>query len=70
MTIVSWNGADIPEALKDLPPGRYVIQPVEDVIDLDDHEQKGLEHGVRQLDRGETVSHDDAMSRARRHLRR
>jgi len=52
MTIVSWNGADLPEALKDLPPGRYVIQPVEDVVDLSVDEREGLERGVQQLDRG------------------
>ena len=25
--VLDWNGTDVPEALAELPPGRYLIQP-------------------------------------------
>jgi hypothetical protein len=28
--IVTWNGKDVPSELRELPAGRYVVEPVED----------------------------------------
>jgi hypothetical protein len=26
LRVIEWNGRDIPQALRDLPPGRYVLE--------------------------------------------
>ena len=28
MKVIVWDGRHIPEALRDLPPGRYAVEPV------------------------------------------
>jgi hypothetical protein len=42
--VVTWNGKDIPPELLELPPGRYVVEPVEEeapVLTLE--EEAGIE---------------------------
>ena len=33
--VVEWNGRDVPEALRDLPPGRYVVEEEPKPADLE-----------------------------------
>jgi hypothetical protein len=70
MKLVEWNGTDVPEAMKALPPGRYVLQPVDELVDLDPEEDGAIRDGLAQLERGEWADHDDVMERARRAARR
>ena len=55
--VIDWNGHDVPEALRALPPGRYVFERVESAAEagLTDEEQEGLRVGMAEIERGETV---------------
>ncbi len=55
--VIDWNGRDVPEALRALPPGRYVFERVESAEEagLTDEEQEGLRVGMAEIARGETV---------------
>ena len=30
VNVIDWDGSHIPEALRELPPGRYAVEPVDD----------------------------------------
>ena len=70
MKVVDWNGRDVPDALRGLPPGRYVLQPVEDLVEIDADDDHGLQRALDELDRGEGVDHADVLDPARRAARR
>jgi len=62
-TIVRWNGADLPEELRTLPAGRYLVVPVDDVPPLTPDEDAGIELALDGLAHGGGV--DDAKARRR-----
>lgn len=51
--VVDWNGRDVPEGLRSLPPGRYVLQHVEEAPALTPEEEQGVREAMRSLDAGE-----------------
>jgi hypothetical protein len=60
MTVVlNWDGKELPEELRELPKGRYVIAPVDAVPALTTEEEQGLEDALDALDRGEGVDLDE-----------
>ena len=69
-TVVRWNGTDLPEKLRRLPAGRYVLEPVDDVPALTPDEEAGIEAAVESLRRGEGVGAPEARSRIEAALRR
>ena len=48
-TIVRWNGTDLPEELRKLPAGRYIVEPVDDVPPLTLDEDAGLQLALDEL---------------------
>ena len=34
--IIEWDGTNVPDELRHLPPGRYIVDAVEDTEDLDE----------------------------------
>jgi hypothetical protein len=65
--VVEWNGRDVPEELRELPAGRYVLAPVDEAVALSDEEEAGLIAALHSAET-RTVSHDDVMDRARKIL--
>jgi hypothetical protein len=66
--VINWNGRDLPEeirkmlpeGLRDLPPGRYVVEPVDQTPELTPEEEDGLIQALREDDAGgETYTLDD-----------
>ncbi len=58
--IVEWDGKNVPEEMRTLPPGRYVIETVDQAIALTDEEEAGIEEAIRAFDSGdEGVSLED-----------
>lgn len=51
--VVDWNGKDIPEGLRSLPPGRYVVEQVDEAPVLTADEEDGIREAIRSLDAGE-----------------
>lgn len=42
--LVTWNGKDLPPEFRDLPAGRYVVEPVDDEVPaLSPDEEAGVE---------------------------
>jgi len=51
--VVDWNGKDIPEGLRSLPPGRYFVEQVEEAPVLTPDEEEGIREAIRSLEAGE-----------------
>lgn len=76
--VLNWNGQDIPEEvreqmpeeLRQLPPGRYVLEPVDEVPDLSDSEEAGIHAAIESVRAGKSVSLEDAKARIDRILGR
>ena len=58
-TVLKWNGKDLPDELRKLPEGRYVIESLDAVPALTPEEEQGLEEALEQLHRGEGVDLKD-----------
>ena len=63
--VIDWNGAELPEAFRDLPPGRYLLEPMEEVISLTAEEDAGIVFGLKQLEDGEVCTLEEALAYAR-----
>jgi hypothetical protein len=76
--VLDWNGQDLPEEvrermpaeLRELPRGRYVLEPVDEVPDLTDEEESGIHTALESVRAGKTVSLEDAKARVDRILGR
>jgi hypothetical protein len=70
MTIIHWNGRDLPTELKELPAGDYAVQPAEDLLALTPDEEDGLLTALDSLQAGKGVAHEDVRKRVLRHVER
>ncbi|HEY2730214.1 MAG TPA: hypothetical protein VGK52_09750 [Polyangia bacterium] len=76
--VLNWNGQDIPEGvraqmpeeLRELPSGRYVLEPVDDVPELTDEEEAGIHAAIESVRAGKGVSVESAKARVDRILGR
>ena len=68
--LLEWNGEDLPEGLRELPPGRYVVEAVDEVPALTADEEAGLEEALTSLRQGRGVSAGDVRRRAEAAIRR
>jgi hypothetical protein len=60
MTVVlNFDGKQLPEEMRSLPSGRYVLQSVDEIPVLTSDEAGGLEEAARSLDRGEGLAPDE-----------
>ena len=54
--VVTWNGKDVPAELRDLPAGRYVVEPVDDEApELTADEEAGIEAALESYRQGRVV---------------
>ncbi len=68
VTIIDWNGADVPSELRGLPAGKYIIQRADDT--LTPEEEQGLVIALESVRTGRGVSHDAARERLLQRARR
>ena len=66
MTIIDWNGADLPAELRGLPAGKYVLQRADDALTPD--EEQGLLTALDSLRAGK--AHHEARERLLQRARR
>jgi len=53
---VTWNGKDLPPEFGDLPPGRYVVEAVDDELrSLSSEEEAGIEVALESYRQGHVV---------------
>ena len=69
-TVLNWNGEELPEELRTLPKGRYVLVPVDEVPKLSADREAGLEAALASIRDGRGVSRDEARRRAGAVLKR
>ena len=64
-TIIEWDGTQLPEELRKLPPGRYVIEYVEELDELTPEEDAGIRAALDDLEAGHEISYEEAMRELR-----
>jgi hypothetical protein len=53
---VTWNGKDLPAEIRDLPPGRYVVEPVDsEAPALSPDEEAGIDAALASYRQGRIV---------------
>ncbi len=68
--VLNWNGTDVPEELRKLPEGRYVLESVDALPVLTAEQEQGLDEAIASLDRGEGVDAETVFRRVEGRLRR
>jgi hypothetical protein len=63
MAIIDWNGSDVPDALRTLPAGRYVVESLDEAPVLSPDEEDGLIQALESLRAGRGVEHEQVRSR-------
>ena len=58
--IVNWNGVDVPEELKGLKKGRYVLLPMDEAPEPTEEQEASLEAALASVRAGKGVSLDEA----------
>jgi hypothetical protein len=66
VNVIDWDGNHIPEALRELPPGSYAVEPIDDLPPLTPDEDAGILAGLDQLDAGRGISLADVVREIRR----
>jgi hypothetical protein len=66
--IVNWNGVDLPEELKALKKGRYVLVPIDEPPELTEEQEAGLEDAMASIRAGEGLSFEEALAQAKASL--
>ncbi|HEY4178026.1 MAG TPA: hypothetical protein VGM90_14365 [Kofleriaceae bacterium] len=47
--VLHWNGKDVPEELRELPAGTYVVEPVETAAALNADDDRGLANALASM---------------------
>ena len=68
--VLKWNGKDLPQELRSMPAGRYVVEAVDEVPELTREEEEGLVEALRSIDRGEGESEQQVRKAIGRALKR
>ena len=68
--MLKWNGKELPNELRQLPEGRYVIEPVDDAPVLTEAEEQGIELALASVREGKGVNLAEARERIDRILGR
>jgi len=66
--IIDWDGSTLPAELRELPPGRYLVQPLDEERPLTPEEDAGLRLGLDQLNRGEWIPADVVLEQMRQRI--
>jgi hypothetical protein len=69
VTIIHWNGRDLPEELRALPAGDYAVQATDEALGLSVEEEEGMRAAMASLNAGRGVAHEAVRARVLRHVR-
>jgi hypothetical protein len=59
-TVLNWNGEQLPDELRKLPRGRYVIEAIDEVPTLTDEQEDGIVAAADSIEQGRGVSLENA----------
>lgn len=62
-TVIDWDGSNVPRELRVLPPGRYIVAPIDDSTELSSAEDAGVRLGLDDLEGGALVPLDEVRRR-------
>jgi hypothetical protein len=65
--IIEWDGENLPVELRDLPPGQYVVQPVDEALNLSAEEEDGIIAALDDLDAEGGTPLEDVLREIRSH---
>jgi len=68
--VLKWNGTDVPEELRSLPAGRYVVEAIDEDPALTPEQEEGLLEALRALNGGEGESTKEVRRAIDRALKR
>jgi hypothetical protein len=63
--VIQWDGTHIPKELRELPPGRYAVEPVDRVPPLSAEEEEEILAALDELDAGRGTSLGDVLREIR-----
>lgn len=63
--VIEWDGNQVPEELRKLPPGRYAIESIDELPRLTEAEQTGVLDGLNELDAGKGIPLADVVREIR-----
>ncbi len=71
--VVDWDGtalpsrlrALLPAELRDLPPGRYLVEPLADDDELTAEEEAGIEQAIKEVQAGKGIPWDAVLRELR-----
>jgi hypothetical protein len=61
--MLKWNGRDLPDELRGLPPGRYVLESVDSTPELTPEQEDDLAAAIGEADQGHGVDAAEARRR-------
>ena len=59
--IIEWDGIHVPRDFQELPPGRYILEPLDETPSLALEEEDGLIAALDQLDAGRGIPLTDVV---------
>ena len=63
MAIITWNGSDLPDALRPLPAGRYIVEALDESASLTPEEEDGLIQALDSLSAERGIDHEEVRAR-------
>jgi hypothetical protein len=67
--VIEWDGSEVPRELRELPPGRYLLEPLDDLLVLTPEEDAGIREAMDDLDAGNGIPLEDVLAELRAGLR-
>ncbi len=64
--VIAWDGKNLPDGLREVPPGRYALEPIQDLVPLSEEEEQGIREALRELDAGKGKSLAEVVAEIRR----
>jgi hypothetical protein len=59
--VIIWDGKNLPEGLREVPPGRYLLEAMQDVAALSAEEEHGIQEALKELEAGKGRSLADVL---------
>jgi hypothetical protein len=66
--IMEWDGRKTPDVLRSLPPGRYLLEPLDEPPVLTPEERAGIMEAMDELDAGGGSPLEEALQRIQARL--
>lgn len=61
--VVDWDGEHVPAEMRSLPPGRYLVEPLDEAVALTPEEEEGIRKAMASFEEGRGRSLDEVRER-------